>query len=99
MKLTDFLSEPGRLIFVAFCIITFIQLFYYLFFFLRLAFFKPKPKNISQTQPVSVIICSRDEAANLVINLPGVLIQKYQASHEVIVIDDNSLDESKYILE
>ncbi len=99
MKLAEFLSDPKRLIFLAFCIITFIQLFYYLFFFLRLAFFKSKPKNVSQTQPVSVIICSRDEAANLVINLPGVLIQKYKTSHEVIVVDDNSLDESKYILE
>src|SRR5665213_2540085 len=99
MKLAEFLSDPGRLIFLAFCIITFIQVFYYLFFFLRLAFFKPKPKNVSQTQPVSVIICSRDETANLVINLPGALVQKYKTSHEVIVVDDNSLDESKYILE
>ncbi len=99
MKLAEFLSDPGKLLFLVFCIITFIQLFYYLFFFLRLAFFKMKPKNISQTHPVSVIICSRDEAANLVKNLPGALIQKYKTTHEVIVVDDNSLDESKYIIE
>jgi len=99
MKLAELLSDPGRLIFLIFCIITFIQLFYYLFFFLRLALFKTKPKNISQTHPVSVIICSRDEAANLVKNLPGALVQKYKTTHEVIVVDDNSLDESKYIIE
>lgn len=99
MKLAEFLSDPGKLLFLVFCIITFIQLFYYLFFFLRLAFFKMKPKNISQTHPVSVIICSRDEAANLVKNLPGALVQKYKTTHEVIVVDDNSLDESKYIIE
>jgi len=99
MKLTEFLHQPENLIFLAFCIITFIQIFYYLFFFSRLAFFKPKKKNILQTHPVSVIICSRDEAANLVKYLPGALVQKYPTTHEVIVVNDNSLDESKYILE
>jgi len=99
MKLTDFFSHCGYIIFLAFCIITFIQLFYYLFFFLRLAIFKTKPKNISQTHPVSVIICARDEAENLVKNLPGALVQEYKTTHEVIVVNDNSLDESKYILE
>ena len=46
-----------------------------------------------------MIICSRDEAGNLVKNLPGVLIQQYRTTHEVIVVNDNSFDESKYILE
>lgn len=99
MKLTEFLNDPGSLIFLGFCIITFVQIFYYLFFFSRLAFFKPKTKNVVQTHPVSVIICSRDEAANLVKYLPGALVQKYPTTHEVIVVNDNSLDESKYILE
>ncbi|HUZ61872.1 MAG TPA: glycosyltransferase [Hanamia sp.] len=99
MKLTEFLNSPGNWIFLGFCIITFIQLFYYLFFFLRLAFYKPKSKNIFQTHPVSVIICSRDEASNLQKNLRDTLLQKYRTTHEVIVVDDNSLDESKYILE
>jgi cellulose synthase/poly-beta-1,6-N-acetylglucosamine synthase-like glycosyltransferase len=53
----------------------------------------------SQTYPVSVIICARDEAANLAKNLPGSLVQKYSTTHEVIVVEDNSFDESKYILE
>ena len=99
MDLTDFLRSPGNVFFFAFCIITFIQLFYYLFFFLRLAFLKPKVKDTFETHPVSVIICSRDEAANLVKNLLGALVQNYPTTHEVIVVNDNSLDESKYILE
>ena len=99
MKLTEFLNHPADLLFILFCIITFIQLFYYLFFFLRLALFKTKGKNEFEKHPVSVIICSRDEAANLAKNLPGALVQKYDAVHEVIVVNDNSLDESKYILE
>ena len=48
---------------------------------------------------MSVIICARDEAANLAKYLPGALVQKYNTTHEVIVINDNSFDESKYILE
>jgi glycosyltransferase involved in cell wall biosynthesis len=86
-------------IFYSFCLATALQVFYYLFFFSRLAFYKTKTKNISQTHPVSVIICARDEAANLAKYLPGALVQKYNTTHEVIVINDNSFDESKYILE
>jgi glycosyltransferase involved in cell wall biosynthesis len=99
MKLTEYLHHWENIIFLVFCLITFIQVFYYLFFFARLAFHKSKSRLISQTHPVSVIICSRDEAGNLVKNLPGVLIQRYRTTHEVIVVNDNSFDESKYILE
>lgn len=88
-----------QIIFYCFCVATAVQIFYYLFFFSRLAFYKPPAKNISQTHPVSVIICARDEAANLAKNLPGALVQKYNTTHEVIVINDNSFDESKYILD
>lgn len=88
-----------QIIFYCFCLVTLIQLFYYLYFFLRLAIYKVKPATTSQTQPVSVVICARDEAANLVKNLPGALVQKYRTTHEIIVVEDNSFDESKYILE
>lgn len=66
---------------------------------MRLVFYKPKTKTSSQTQPVSVIICARDEAANLAKNLPGSLVQQYNTTHEVIVVNDNSFDDSKYLLE
>jgi glycosyltransferase involved in cell wall biosynthesis len=85
-------------VFYCFCLVTIIQVLYYLVFFTRLAFYQSKQKNVSQAFPVSVIICARDEAANLTKNLPGALVQKYGTAHEVIVVDDNSLDESKYIL-
>jgi glycosyltransferase involved in cell wall biosynthesis len=87
------------IIFIVFCAITLIQLFYYLFFFTRLSFYKASSKTISQPHPVSVIICARDEAANLIKNLPGSLVQQYPTSHEIIVVDDNSFDDSKYLLE
>ncbi|MFZ4769679.1 MAG: glycosyltransferase [Ferruginibacter sp.] len=94
-----FLLHWQLVLFVLLCIAGLVQLFYYLFFFSRLAFYKPKPKSSTQTHAVSAIICARDEAANLVLNLPGVLVQKYNTTHEVIVVNDNSYDESKYILE
>lgn len=99
MDLVKLLQHWHGIVFIVFCIITLIQLFYYLFFFLRLALYNEKQKPVSQTHPVSVIICARDEAANLVKNLPGALVQQYRTTHEVIVVDDNSFDDSKYLLE
>lgn len=88
-----------HVVFYSFCLVAFIQLLYYLYFFLRLAFHKVRPEASSQTYPVSVIICARDEAANLAKNLPGSLVQQYSTTHEVIVVEDNSFDDSKYVLE
>ncbi|MEO7960478.1 MAG: glycosyltransferase [Ginsengibacter sp.] len=99
MNWTELTHHWSFNVFLLFCLVTLIQLFYYLFFFLRLALFQKKERTVSQTHPVSVIICSRDEAENLVKNLPGALVQKYATTNEVIVVNDNSFDESKYILE
>lgn len=76
-----------------------VQLFYYLYFFRRLAFYKAPVKSESQEYPVTVIVCARDEAHNLVKNLPGVLVQQYRTTHEVIVVNDNSTDDSKFLLD
>ncbi len=86
-------------VFIIFCILTTVRLFYFSFFFARLAFYKARQKATSQTHAVSVIICARDEAANIVKNLPGALVQDYSTTHEVIVVNDNSFDETKYLLE
>ncbi len=88
----------GAILFYCFIGVTAIQIFYYVFFFSRLAFYKPKEKSRSQQHPVSIIICARDEDENLARNLPGVLVQHYTTTHEVIVVNDNSVDDSKYIL-
>lgn len=89
----------GVIIFYFFAAVTAIQVFYYLFFFSRIAFYKTKEKNRSQNHPVSVIICARDEDENLARNLPGVLVQSYPSTYEVVAVNDNSLDDSKYILQ
>jgi glycosyltransferase involved in cell wall biosynthesis len=90
--------DLSLLLFIVFASVTFIQLLYHWLFFSRLAFFRPSTKTKSQTQPVSVIVCARDEAANLASNLPGLLVQTYPTTHEVIVVNDNSVDESKYVI-
>src|SRR5688572_906637 len=97
--LSDLFGHWWGFVFLSFCIVALIQIFYYLYFFLKLVKYKPREKTVSQTHPVSVIICARDEAANLTKNLPGALVQQYKTTNEVLVINDNSFDESKYILQ
>lgn len=91
--------SAAAILFYCFVAVTIIQLFYYLYFFWRVAFYKPAVKTQSQQQPVSVIVCARDEDESLARNLPGVLVQEYTTTHEVIVVNDNSFDDSRYILE
>lgn len=89
------------IIFICFCFFILVQAFYYSFFFFRILLYRSKKnqQTQSQTHPLSVIICARDEAANLADFLPGVLVQNYPTTHEVIVVNDNSFDDSKYFLE
>ncbi|BDQ10922.1 glycosyltransferase [Sediminibacterium sp. TEGAF015] len=82
-----------------FCTVIAIQAFYYVYFFRRMAYYRNKEKEVSVEHPVSVIICARDEAHNLVKNLPGVLVQDYPTTHEVVLVNDNSTDESKYVID
>jgi glycosyltransferase involved in cell wall biosynthesis len=78
----------------------FIQLVYYVFVYGRIFSF-PKNKKIEksadQQVPVSVIICARNEAENLEINLPSILEQDY-SNYEVIVVNDCSFDETEQVL-
>lgn len=89
----------GHIVFIVFCVVAAVQIFYYLFFFRRLAVYEPPLKAVNISQPVSVIICARDEADNLAKNLPGILVQDYKTTHEIIVVNDNSTDETKYVID
>ena len=99
MNLNQLLMHWHGIIFLTLCVVTLIQVFYYLFFFVRLNFYNKIARAVLHPQAVSVIICARDEAANLAKNLLGSLVQAYTATHEIIVVDDNSFDDSKYLLE
>ncbi|MBL7739577.1 MAG: glycosyltransferase [Chitinophagaceae bacterium] len=93
------LTNWEAIIFYCFAAVTAILFFYYLWFFSRIAFYRPKKKEKFQQHPVSVIICARDEDENLARNLPGVLVQSYPSTYEVVAVNDNSVDDSKYILQ
>jgi glycosyltransferase involved in cell wall biosynthesis len=88
-----------EIFFIVFCLITLVQLFYYGWFFRRLAWYSAPEKQTSQQHPVSVIICARDEAARLVTHLPGALVQAYPTTHEVIVVNHNSQDDTRFLLD
>lgn len=85
--------------FYLFCAVIAIQVFYYLFFFRRLAFYTAPQRSLSIEHPVSVVVCARDEAHNLVKTLPGILVQDYKTSFEVVLVNDNSTDDTKYLVD
>ncbi len=93
------LNQIGLGIFVIFCTVTAIQVLYYIILFRRLAVYKPNTSIDKTSEPISVIICARDEAENLLNNLPGVMVQEYPSKYEIIVVNDNSIDQTKYIIE
>jgi glycosyltransferase involved in cell wall biosynthesis len=74
-----------------------IQLFYYVFFFMRLILYKDKTTAKQVLPPLSVIICARNEAENLNKFLPLILTQDYP-EYEVVVVNDGSVDETEDVL-
>lgn len=83
-------------IFILFSTATAVQLFYYLWFYLAIHL-REIPEKGKNLPPVSVIICARNEAANLESFLTPVLTQDYP-DYEVIVVNDCSEDNSYIIL-
>jgi len=95
-----------RIIWYVFVAAAGVQVCYYLFFFSRLAFYRMRvPEDDASGDPeVSVIICAKDENRSLERNLPVILQQHYQdaghhAHYEVLVVNDNSEDETIYTLQ
>lgn len=74
----------------------FIQLIYWTFVYPKILFYKPVYSKVNGS-PVSVIICARDEEANLRTNLPLILQQEYP-EYEVIVVNDASGDGTEDLL-
>ena len=73
-----------------------IQIFYYFYFFLRIhRYLKVNEKQA--LDPVSVIICAKNEAENLQRYLPLILEQDYP-EYQVVVVNDGSIDDTSAIL-
>jgi glycosyltransferase involved in cell wall biosynthesis len=82
-----------------------VQLLYALRIFSRIfSLPSPKPRNTVAKQPVSVIICAKDEAHNLKSHLPLIMAQRYtneagKPLFEVIVVNDCSNDDTEQVLQ
>ena len=83
-------------LFLVFVLSAAVQLFYYFWFYLAPILYKPSETK-GTGQPVSVIICARNEADNLKEFLPSILEQDYP-DYEVIVVNDCSEDNSYEVL-
>ena len=73
------------------------QLFYILFFHLRITLHRNKKFSQASTK-VSIIICARNERRNLALYLESFLKQDYE-NFEIIAIDDSSEDKTGEIIE
>jgi|WetSurMetagenome_2_1015567.scaffolds.fasta_scaffold43442_3 poly-beta-1,6-N-acetyl-D-glucosamine synthase len=73
-----------------------VQLVFYTGIYSRFVFYNKKPQPPAR-EPVSVIICARNEEDNLDAYLPVVLNQNYP-KYEVIVVNDCSTDNSEDVL-
>lgn len=87
----------GTYLFLCFCFFSFVQFLFLVFVYSRLAFHKTKSSS-TDTPPVTIVIAARNEADNIFKNLPFILDQDYP-NYEVIVVNHQSIDESKYILD
>lgn len=83
---------------VLFLLCFFIQLYFLISQYFAFNKLDTQPISSTQNQPVSVIICARNEAKNLQQNLPFILNQNYP-DFEVVVVNDCSSDDSSFVLE
>ena len=86
----EFDNIAAWICFGIFLFMAFLQLFWSLYFYLRVAFHKHK--HSKNKPPVSVIIAARNEEDNLFKLLPRVLNQDYP-EFEVIVVNHQSSDD------
>lgn len=96
--LQGILASEWLLIIWALLAALFVQLFYFWYIFVRLAFYNDRKRPLQENKtPVSVIICAKNEYHNLVRFLPLILEQDYP-EYEVVVVNDASDDDTFYLL-
>ncbi|MFA5972346.1 MAG: glycosyltransferase [Lentimicrobiaceae bacterium] len=92
--------EQNPLLFIVLLLLvlaTLVQLIYYWVVYGKVAFLKQKNEFVRSDQPVSVIVCARDEYYNLKENLPLLLTQDY-STYEVVIVNHGSEDDTGYLL-
>lgn len=103
MTFTAFLNNPFELILVlTIFVVWIIQIWFYLYHYRgivkRASGIKNGKTPLSTLQPpVTVIVCARDQADKLELNLPLILRQNYP-EFQVVVVNDASTDETEDVL-
>ena len=84
---------------VLFMVSFIVQLYYYLANYSKFSWLNDSlmPKS-TDLPPISIVVCARNESANLQKHLPRLLSLNYP-DYEVVVVNDCSYDDSKDILE
>lgn len=100
MYFPDFVDiGVSELLFVAFCLSLIGIVIHYIFNVVPLGSFKSSHlEKSSSNEPVTVIICARNEDDNLTEFLPKVLTQNYP-EFEVVVVDDCSSDNTENVID
>ena len=97
----EYLSKNWEfLLFVTFCSAAGIQILFYLLFYFRVILHKNKNYGTTQN-PISVVICARNEEENLENNLPQICHQDYPNKEVFVILDacsDNSLHKVKNLI-
>ncbi len=98
MQMPYFPVEPfEQVLLLVYSLAFIVQMIYFWVFYSRLAFYK-KQDDKTTDEPVSVVICAKNEYYKLKMNLPLILAQDHP-SFEVVVVNDNSQDDSLELLE
>ena len=97
LDLNFYFSNIFTIIFLTlFCI----QLFYNFFFFIRLALhFESDSIADNIRLPITIIICAKNEYRNLNQYLISSLIQENNSPFEILVVNDNSEDDTNYLID
>ncbi|MEM7086578.1 MAG: glycosyltransferase [Bacteroidota bacterium] len=70
----------------------------YFILFSKFSLLKPAKSEATESFPISIIVCAKNEAENLKNNIPHWLAQDYP-NFELILIDDASSDDTREVIE
>ena len=79
---------------VIFSFLFLVQLYYYLFIYLKLAIYKEQKKIF--TKAVSVVVCGYNEEKHWQTLVAKLLLQDYP-SFEIVLVNDQSTDNTKFV--
>lgn len=99
MQIEFFYDKMAFVVLLCFVLMLLVQLVYIWAVYARVAFYKRKPisRRDETLEPISVVVCSRDNYQSLAELLPALLRQDYP-EFEIVVVNDCSEDETEIFL-